>query len=131
MPLYSTLRLIHVSAVVLSVSLFLLRSLWMLADSPRLGQLWVRVLPHVNDTVLLVAALGMVYLSKQYPFVEPWLTAKVLALLVYIVAGSIALRRGRTRKLRLFALVLALASVVYILAVALTRDAAPWHAIIG
>lgn len=129
MPLYSALKMVHVSAVVVSVSLFLLRAGWMLADSPRLNVLWVRVLPHVNDTVLLAAALGMVYLSKQYPLVEPWLTAKVIALLVYIVAGSVALRRGRTRGLRLFALGLALASVLYILAVALTRRAAPWQAL--
>jgi uncharacterized membrane protein SirB2 len=129
--LYPALKIVHVSTVTLSVSLFLLRAGWMLADSPRLNRLWVRVLPHVNDTLLLAAALGMVYLSKQYPFVEPWLTAKLLALLVYIVAGSIALRRGRTRGVRLAALALALVSVIYILAVALTRSAAPWRALVA
>ena len=53
---------------------------------------WIRVLPHINDTVLLSAAVGLVLMSGQYPFVDAWLTAKVLGLTAYIILGSLALR---------------------------------------
>ena len=69
------------------------------------------------------SALVLVFWSRQYPFVQAWLTAKVLALVVYIVLGTVALKRGKTRGVRAFALLAALATFAYIVAVALTRDA--------
>ena len=67
----------------------------MLTDSPLLDRLWVRVLPHVNDTLLLLAAIGLSVVQQQYPFVHGWVTAKVLGLLAYIGFGMFALRRGQ------------------------------------
>ena len=64
----------------------------------------------------------MVVWSRQYPFVEPWLTAKLLALLLYIGLGTIALKRGKTKGIRIAAYVGALATFGYIVAVALTRQ---------
>ena len=75
------------------------------------------------DTLLLTSALGRVFWSGQYPFVQTWLTAKVLALVAYIVLGTIALKRGKTKGVRAFALLAALATFAYIVAVALTRNA--------
>lgn len=103
----------------------MLRGLWMLTDSPLLQRRWVKVVPHVVDTLLLTTALVLVFWSGQYPFVQPWLTAKVLALVAYIVLGTVALKRGRTKGVRTFALVAALATFSYIVAVALTRQALP------
>lgn len=119
---YLAIKYLHLTSVVLSGTLFLLRGFWMLRESPNLQQRWVKVLPHIVDTLLLGSALVMVFWSKQYPFVQPWLTAKVLALLAYIVLGSIALKRGKTKALRRWALVAALATFAYIVAVALTRQ---------
>jgi len=98
----------------------------MLHASPRLNQRWVRVVPHVVDTFLLASAIAMVVMSGQYPFVAGWLTAKVVALIVYIGLGMLALRRARTRGVRLAAWVAAQAGVIYIVAVALTRQALPF-----
>jgi len=128
---YLAIKHLHIATAVVSISLFLLRAWWMLRASPMLNAGWARVVPHVNDTLLLIFALWMVYLSKQYPFVENWLTAKVLALLVYIVTGALALRYAATPARRRAWLVVALVSVSYIVAVALTRDAAPWRALAG
>jgi len=83
----------------------------------------VRVAPHVVDTVLLASALWLAGTIGQYPFTHDWLTAKLAALLAYIVLGSIALKRGRTPRRRAAALVGALAAAGYIVAVALARDA--------
>lgn len=115
---------IHVSAVVVSIFLFVLRSVWMLSAPHWLDQRWVRVVPHVVDTALLASAITLAVIIRQYPFVQAWLTAKVLALVVYIVAGSIALKRGRTLSVRIIALVIAVLTVSYIVWVA--RAHSPW-----
>lgn len=119
---YTALKTIHVSSASLSLGLFVLRSGWMLADSPRLGRRWVRVLPHVVDTVLLASAIGLVVLLQQFPFVQDWLTAKLLALIAYIVLGSIGLKYGRTKRVRAGACLAAVAVFGYIVTVALAHD---------
>ena len=120
---YLAIKHIHITFAAVSGAFFLLRGLWMLLDSPMLQQRWVRVVPHVVDTLLLTSALVLVFWSGQYPFVQPWLTAKVLALVAYIVLGTVALKRGKTRGVRTFALLAALATFAYIVAVAQTRQA--------
>jgi uncharacterized membrane protein SirB2 len=120
---YLAIKHLHITCAALSGSFFLLRGLWMLTDSPLLQRRGVRVAPHVVDTLLLATALVLVFWSGQYPFVQPWLTAKVLALVAYIVLGTVALKRGRTKGVRTFALLAALAVLTYIVAVALTRQA--------
>lgn len=119
---YLILKHIHVTAVILSGTGFLLRGLLMLQDSPLLQKRLPKVLPHVIDTILLGSALAMAVISAQYPFVLPWLTAKVFGLLAYIVFGMMALKRGRTKAQRAGWFVAALAALAYIVSVALTRD---------
>lgn len=125
---YYTLKHFHIGCAAASGSLFLLRGVWMLRASPLLQQRWVKVVPHLIDTALLVSALALAAWSAQYPFVQGWLTAKVLALLGYIVLGTIALKRGRTLASRTGALVGALALFGYIVAVAVTRQPNPFNA---
>lgn len=120
---YPILLTIHVCAVICSGALFILRGIWMMNEAPQLQQRWVKVLPHVNDTILLAAALGLTLSIGQYPFRDAWLTAKVAGLLLYIVLGVIALKTGRTRPIRIGAFVAALLVFAYIVATALTHRA--------
>ncbi|MGE5130697.1 MAG: SirB2 family protein [Sphingomonadaceae bacterium] len=128
---YLIAKSLHVGAVVLSLTGFAARGALMLAGSRLLEARFVRVAPHVVDTVLLASALWLCWVIGQYPFVQGWLTAKVLGLLAYIVLGSIALRRGRTRGVRVAAFVGALAAAGYIVCVALTRDPRGPFALLG
>lgn len=121
MSTYLALKHLHLTTVILSFALFALRGLWMLVDSPQLQRRWVRIVPHLIDTALLASAIGLTLILQQYPFVNDWLTAKVLALIAYILLGGIALRRGSTRAIRAAAWVAALATFGYIVSVALTR----------
>jgi uncharacterized membrane protein SirB2 len=123
---YLVLKYVHVGAVVVSFGLFFLRGLWMMAAPEKLAARWARVVPHVIDTVLLVSAIALAAMTAQYPFVQPWLTAKVLALLVYILLGTVAIRRGHTRRVRIVAWILALTVFGYMVAVARTRVPFPW-----
>jgi uncharacterized membrane protein SirB2 len=100
----------------------LVRGMWMIADSPRLAARWVRVVPHVNDTVLLLAAI---YLATFYGL-QPWIVAKIVALVAYILIGTVALRRGPTKPVRVAAWIVAQAVFVYIVAVAVTKHPLPF-----
>lgn len=117
-------KTIHVTTVVISISLFVLRGLWMMAGSRLLQRRWVRVVPHVNDTLLLASAVALAVITYQYPLRHDWLTAKVIGLVLYIGLGMVALRRGRTKGVRTVAWLLALAVFAYIVAVAYSRN--PW-----
>ena len=119
---YLLLKHLHITFVTISIVGFTLRGVWMLTDSPMLNRLWVRVVPHVNDTLLLAAAIGLSIMQQQYPFVHGWVTAKVLGLLAYIGFGMFALRGGGSKAARAGFWLAALASFAYIVSVALTKD---------
>jgi uncharacterized membrane protein SirB2 len=119
---YDLLKAAHVSAVSTSLALFVVRAIWRVRDSPHLGDRWVRIVPHVVDTVLLGAGIGLALMLENYPGTHAWLTAKVAGLVAYIVLGSIALKRGRTPAVRAMALVGALAVFAYIVAVAIAKS---------
>ena len=119
---YIALKHLHITFALLSGLLFLLRGIWMLSGSQRLQQRWVKIVPHVVDTLLLASAVGLALWSRQYPGQSPWLTAKLVALVAYIVLGTIALKRGRTRGVRSAAFAGALACFAYIVSVAVTKN---------
>ena len=124
---FTVLKMIHVTTAVVSYALFFVRGIWMINGSPRLGERWARIVPHVNDTLLLAAAIWMTILTHQYPGTHAWLTAKLAALLVYIGLGTVALKRGKTRRTRITAWLGSQAVFFYIVAVALTRNPLPWY----
>ena len=118
---YLALRHIHIACVVLTIALFLLRGGLMIAESPWLRSRALLVLPHVIDTILLSTALMLTTIVHQYPFVQGWLTMKVVLLVVYVVLGSIAIKRGRTKRMRVYAFAAALATIAFLVTVARTR----------
>lgn len=122
---YEVLLVIHVSTVFISIAGFLVRGVWMMGSSSLLQQRWVRVVPHINDTLLLVSAIALVVITSQYPGPSAWLNAKVVALVVYILLGIIALNRGKTMQVRVGAWVLAIAVYAYMVLVAFTKSAFP------
>lgn len=123
---YIVLKQLHVACAALSFIGFFVRGIWMIRGSAMLERRWVRIVPHVNDTVLLASAIAIAAMSRQYPFVQGWLTAKVLALVLYIGLGMLALRPGRPRSLRIGAWLAALTVFLYIVWAALTRSPSPW-----
>ena len=119
---YVLLKHLHVTCVVISVSLFVLRATLELAARPWRQWRLLRVAPHVIDTVLLTSALWLAWRIGQYPFVDGWLTAKVLALLAYILLGMRAFGRKTPQAQRIPYFLSAMLSVIYIVGVALTRS---------
>lgn len=120
--LYVALKHLHLTTVAITITLFLFRSALMLWWPKGLHWRWVRIVPHVNDTILLLSGISLTLVIGQYPFVQSWLTAKLFALLAYILLGSIAIKRGRSRLVRIQALCAALVSLGYLVAVARTHS---------
>jgi uncharacterized membrane protein SirB2 len=119
---YTALKVVHLAAVALSFTLFFLRGVWMMLDSGQRGRRWMRVLPHINDTMLLAAGIWLAFELRLAPGATPWLMAKLVALPVYIGLGMLALRPGRSKQFRIAAWLAALAVFGYIAAVAITRS---------
>lgn len=119
---YPQIKLVHVVSVLSSGTLFFVR-----AAGVQLGQRWpmvapLRYLSYSIDTVLLTSALMLMTVLHQFPFVNSWLTVKVTLVLVYIVLGTLALRRARTRRTRFVCTVAALIVFGAIVSIARTHS---------
>jgi uncharacterized membrane protein SirB2 len=115
---YLALRHLHITLAVVSVAIFTLRGGLMLAGSALVDTAWLRYPSYAVDTLLLTTALILISIIHQYPFANGWLTMKVALLVVYILLGSLALRRGGSRRIRIAALAGALLTVAFLFTVA-------------
>ena len=120
------LKIIHVSCVLLSFIGFFTRGIWMTRQSSMLNAAWVKRAPHFVDSLLLLSAIGMLFAGSLNPFIQPWLLAKILGLVVYILLGAVGLHYGPTLKIRIIAWALALLSFLYIVMVAVTKSPYLW-----
>lgn len=123
---YAEIRLLHVWCVGSSGTLFAVRGILHLGNVSFANHQALRHLSYVIDSLLLAAAVALMVILHQYPFVNGWLTTKLLLLLLYIALGTIALKRARTTGSRGVALLAALATFAYIIGVALAHDPAGW-----
>jgi len=126
---YVLLKQIHMSCVALSYALFFLRGIWVMRASAMMQQRWLKIAPHTVDTVLLGSAIWLAILLGISPLEHFWLLAKIVALLLYIGLGFIAIKYGKTRRIHLAAWLAAQAVFFYIIAVALTKAVLPWQAL--
>ncbi|WP_198263893.1 SirB2 family protein [sulfur-oxidizing endosymbiont of Gigantopelta aegis] len=104
MTFYEFVKYLHVTAIILSISGFIIRVILKLNDSPSQRKYWFKKLPHKVDTLLLASALTMVYLLGVNPFTTFWLAEKMTGLLIYILLGMIALRWGKPNRFELLLL---------------------------
>ena len=123
---YAALLALHRLTVVISLALFLLRGFWRMQDSPMNARKWVRIVPHANDALLLLAAISLLVTAGLSPLDHGWLLAKITGLLLYIVLGTIALKHGKTATQRKLAFIGALAVFAYIASVAITKQVWPF-----
>lgn len=119
---YPALKLLHQSAVVLSVTGFVVRAGASFTGAAWVGGRLARTVPHAVDTVLLVSGLNLAWTLSLTPGQVPWLGAKLAGLVLYVLLGVVALRPGRPLALRLAAWLAALATVGWIASVAITKQ---------
>ncbi len=119
---FDILKQLHMLCALMSVSGFALRGYLMMTDNPLLRRRPVKVLPHIVDSLLLGSAIGMLLIWQVSPAQLPWVMAKITALLLYIGLGLVALRFGKTRRVKVAAWLLALLVAGYIWSVACTKS---------
>ncbi|TAM88971.1 MAG: regulator SirB [Candidimonas sp.] len=122
---YLIIKQLHVSAAALSIVFFVTRAWWSVTGSSKLQLRIVKVLPHVVDTVLLTCG---VILTVMLGGLQAWIVAKLIALVLYIGVGTVAIKRGRTRSTRAAAALIAVAIFFYIVGVALAHNPLSWLA---
>ncbi|MFI8418366.1 SirB2 family protein [Serratia sp. NPDC078593] len=124
MAAYAALKHLHLLTVAISISLFILRFIWLWRDSPMMQKRWVKIAPHMNDTVLLLSGIALVVMFQLYPLLgmDSWLTEKLIGVIIYILLGYVALgKKPRSQNLRTIAFVLALGVVYLIIKLATTK----------
>jgi uncharacterized membrane protein SirB2 len=119
---YTIFYYLHIITVCISGVLFLVRGVWMMQESALLQAKPVKILPHINDTLLLLAAIGLMVVTSQYPGANHWLTVKVVLLIAYILLGVMALRGGKTKSQRMGYFFAALVTFCFMVSVALTHS---------
>lgn len=124
--MYTAVKYAHMSFALISISFFLIRASWSVREKPILQRRWVRILPHCIDTLLLACAFYLMFASSLYPQQQPWLSAKIIALLVYIGLGTMAIKRASTARKRLIYAILAVVTFSYIGLVAITKSPLPF-----
>ena len=120
--MYLMAKHLHLTAIALSVFLFIFRFMLSQFNSELLTRKWLKILPHIIDTCLLVSALWLCFLIGQYPFVQGWLTFKVVGLVAYILMGMFALKWGRNKPLRWIGFIGALTWLGLIARVAVSKQ---------
>jgi len=116
----------HVAFAILTFGSFSLRSFWMVTESKLLRKRVVRIVPHIIDFCLLLTGLVMAVSYYGAFYQRPWLILKLLGVLVYIILGSIALKLGKTRKVRVAAVFAAWAAFLYVVVMARTHAVIPY-----
>ena len=117
--MYMALKHSHMLFAMLSVLLLVVRFALLTKGSALLQTKFLKIVPHVVDTLLLLSAVSLMTLS-QYPISTPWLTDKVVGVAAYILMGVVALK-GRTPMLRIMAFLGALGWLSLVVRVAITK----------
>lgn len=123
---YLLIKNIHALSAVVTITGFILRGYWMVTGSDKLQHRMTRTAPHIVDTVFLSSGIAMVAMLSLNPFSQSWLVAKFTGLIIYILLGTVAIRRGSTLQIRMIAFVGALSVFAYVVGVALSKSPASW-----
>lgn len=121
MSAYVLLKMLHMATAYLTILLFALRLVLDAAGRPGWRQTPLRFIPHINDTILLVSAISLLFVVGYISAMPNWIIAKIVLLVGYIIAGVFALKTTVAKPVRIVAAVLALAQVLGILHLAMAK----------
>ncbi|HAV45679.1 MAG TPA: regulator SirB [Halomonas sp.] len=122
---YLILKHLHITAAYASLAFFVLRAFWSVRGVALLQARWVKIVPHLMDTLLLTLGVTLAVILNFWPL-PLWLSAKITALVIYILLGTVAIKRGKTPKIRATAAIAAVLVFAYIIGAAVERSALSW-----
>lgn len=94
--MYLFAKHLHLTVVVISIALFILRFIWLTRSSGMLQKKWVKIVPHVVDTLLLGSAIALCFILAFNPLEQTWLLHKIVAVIIYILVGFWTLKKAQT-----------------------------------
>jgi uncharacterized membrane protein SirB2 len=127
MSSYIWVKNFHLLVIAVSILLFVLRFFWKWNQSAIMQQRWVKIVPHIVDTLMLLSGISLIFITHFYPFSPQgsWLTEKLFGVIIYIALGFVALGSGknglRSQKVRTLAFILALGCLYLIVKLATTK----------
>ena len=116
--MYETIKYSHILFVSLSILLFEYRFLLKMLNKP-IGW-FLSVVPHVNDTLLFITGISLAIIAGFNPVNHTWLAMKLIALVLYIFFGILALKSSGAKSIMGF--ILATIAIVFMLYTALTKN---------
>lgn len=120
---YPVIKHFHFTSITISVLFFMIRFVLQWQQSPLMDKKIVKKAPYVVDAILLFSGLVLCIAIRQYPFIDSWVTEKLLAVGAYIFLTIIAMRTDKGRLFKIFAAVGALSWVYYAAKIAITKHA--------
>ncbi len=113
---------LHMTVAVISIILFTLRFAWTLLQSEQLNKKWVKITPHIIDTILF--GLGVALMMKFHfnPLEQMWLAEKLLAVVAYIFTGYYTLKLARNRVMQIIGYLGAMGWVMLVVRLAMTKE---------
>ena len=116
------LKNIHMSLAAISVALFCLRFALLMTNANLLKNRWLKVVPHIIDTVLLLIGLVMMVKLALYPGQVDWMSEKLIAVVAYIFTGYYTLKLARNNMMRIFGFLGALGWIILVARIAMTKQ---------
>jgi uncharacterized membrane protein SirB2 len=121
--MYTFTKHLHLTAVVLTIALFLIRYFWLIRGSDMLMKKWVKVVPHIIDTVLLGSAIALCFIVPWNPLNHPWLWQKILLVVVYIFMGFYVLKKAHSNTTRWTGFLIAMTCLAFAGKMAVSKQA--------
>jgi len=113
---------LHMTLAMVSIALFSLRFMWTLMSSKQLQKKWVKVVPHIIDTFLLLLGIGMAVQLSLNPIENLWLAEKIIAIFAYIFTGLYALKFARNKSMQIMGYLGAVGWFMLIVRIAMTKE---------
>jgi uncharacterized membrane protein SirB2 len=119
---YLIIKQLHIMTAAVSILLFLIRFYLLMSTAGKRRPGWLRILPHLNDTLLLTLAILLCFSIQQAPIITPWLSEKVSAVILYIFSGMFALKWAKSRSGQVVWFIISCAMFAYTANIAMNKN---------
>jgi len=113
---------LHLTAIALSFALFAIRYFLLMRSSKLQHKKWLKITPHIVDTVLIISIVLLCVELSLYPFVNEWATSKLIGLVLYMLSVAFALKWARNNAMRLVGFAGAVAWLTITASIAVSKN---------
>lgn len=117
------LKHLHMTVAAISILLFTFRFALTLVNSNKLTLKWLKITPHIIDTLLLGLGIALAVQLSMNPVEQLWLAEKLFALVAYIFTGYYTLKLARNRTMQIIGFLGAMGWIMLIVRIAISKEA--------